>query len=141
MKQNYNLLTSSTAFPHAWNTFFQKSKTKTASLLVVLFMLFGFSDAFGQRNNCDNNPSGQLTVNSTCTFQTWDSNSNTSYWDSATGCNSGDYDDEWGWFYATSTSTTITYNSTNDAILHLFTGACSTGMTALACSDNTSTGD
>ena len=48
MKQNYNLLTSSTAFPHAWNTFFQKSKKHAGSLLVVLFMLFGFSDAFGQ---------------------------------------------------------------------------------------------
>ena len=48
MKQNYNLLTSSTAFPHAWNTFFQKSKTKTTSLLVVIFTLLGFSDAFGQ---------------------------------------------------------------------------------------------
>lgn len=50
MKQNYNLLTSSTAFPHAWNSFFQKSKTHAGSLLVVLFMLFGFSDAFGQVN-------------------------------------------------------------------------------------------
>ena len=48
MKQNYNLLTSSTAFPHAWNTFFQKSKTKTTSLLVVIFTLLGFSDAFAQ---------------------------------------------------------------------------------------------
>ena len=48
MKQNYNLLTSSTAFPHAWNSFFQKSKKHAGSLLVVLFMLFGFSDAFGQ---------------------------------------------------------------------------------------------
>ena len=48
MKQNYNLLTSSTAFPHAWNTFFQKSKTHAGSLLVVLFTLLGFSDAFAQ---------------------------------------------------------------------------------------------
>ena len=48
MKQNYNLLTSSTAFPHAWNTFFQKSKTKTTSLLVVIFTLLGFSNAFAQ---------------------------------------------------------------------------------------------
>ena len=55
MKQNYNLLTSSTAFPHAWNTFFQKSKTKTTSLLVVLFTLLGFSDVFGQSPFVDNN--------------------------------------------------------------------------------------
>lgn len=42
---------------------------------------------------------------------------------------------------ATSTSTTITYNSTNDAILHLFTGGCSGTMTALACSDSGSSGN
>ena len=55
MKQNYNLLTSSTAFPHAWNSFFQKSKKHAGSLLVVLFMLFGFSDVFGQSPFVDNN--------------------------------------------------------------------------------------
>ncbi len=48
MKQNYNLLTSSTAFPHAWNTFFQKSKKHAGSLLVVLFMLCGVFNVFGQ---------------------------------------------------------------------------------------------
>ena len=69
MKQNYNLLTSSTAFPHAWNTFFQKSKKHAGSLLVVLFMLFGFSDAFGQiaqrgtATTATSNYSNTITIN------------------------------------------------------------------------------
>ena len=65
MKQNYNLLTRSTALAHAWNTFFLKSKTKTASLLVVLFTLFGFSDAFGQVTI--NTASGSIN---SCTYPT-----------------------------------------------------------------------
>jgi hypothetical protein len=48
MKQNYNLLTRSTALPNAANTFFTKSKLKLNSFLLMLVMLFGFSDAFGQ---------------------------------------------------------------------------------------------
>lgn len=51
MKQNYNLLMRSIAFPRAWNHFSQKSKTKASSLLVLFFMLLGFSDAFGQTTN------------------------------------------------------------------------------------------
>ena len=48
MKQKYNLLTRSTASFLARNTFVQKGKTKTVSLLAVFFMLFGFSSMFGQ---------------------------------------------------------------------------------------------
>lgn len=65
MKQNYNLLTSSTAFPHAWNTFFQKSKKHAGSLLVVLFTLLGFSDAFAQiaqRGGAENATANTVTT-------------------------------------------------------------------------------
>lgn len=111
-------------------------KKSTTTWLVALFVLCGVSNVFGQRNDCDSNAGGQLTVNSTCTFQTWDSNNNTDYWNSATGCNAGDFDDAWGWFDATSTSTTITYSpDTEDAVLTLFQGACSATMTSVACAD------
>ena len=111
-------------------------KKSTTTWLVALFVLCGVSNVFGQRNDCDSNAGGQLTVNSTCTFQTWDSNNNTDYWNSASGCNAGDYDDAWGWFDATSTSTTITYSpDTEDAVLTLFQGACSATMTSVACAD------
>ncbi|EAZ95669.1 CHU large protein [Flavobacteria bacterium BAL38] len=107
-----------------------------SSWLMLLFVFIGISDVFGQRNDCDSNAGGQLTVNSTCTFQTWDSNNSTDYWTSAAGCNAADLDDAWGWFDAISTSTTITYSpDTRDAILTLFEGACATTMTAVACAD------
>jgi len=107
------------------------------NFIVFLFFIIT-TNSFSQRNDCDNNAGGELTVNSTCTPTTFDSSNNTNYWDGATGCNSGDNDDAWGWFFATSTLTTITYQpaANRDAILHLFTGACSTGMTALSCSDS-----
>lgn len=82
-----------------------------------------------------------LTVGSSCTTTTFDSNDNTDYWNSASGCSGSDNDDAWHWFTATATSTTITYNSTNDAILHVFTGACATTMTALSCANSTTSGD
>lgn len=121
----------------------KKSWQHTATtLLLLLFTVFGFTDAFGQLSDCGDGAGGQLTVATNCSSPVaFNSTNNTDYWNGATGCNASDQDDAWGWFDATSTSTTITYNSTNDAVLHLFTGACATGMTALACSDNTVTGD
>jgi len=111
-------------------------KNSTTTWLVALFMLCGISNVFGQRSDCDSNAGGQLTVNSTCTFQTWDSNNNTDYWNSAAGCNAADRDDAWGWFDATSTSTTITYSpDSEDAVLTLFQGACSATMASVACAD------
>ncbi len=106
---------------------------------ILLFLIFvGFSTKLvAQRSDCDNNAGGEITVGSSCSFTTWDSSNNTDYWDSAAGCSSGDYDDVWGWFIATGTSTTITYSPDAglDAILHLFTGACSTTMSSLTCSN------
>lgn len=82
-----------------------------------------------------------LTVGGSCSTTAFDSNNNTDYWNSASGCSASDNDDAWHWFQATATSTTITYNSANDAILHVFTGACATNMTALNCVNNTTSGD
>ncbi|NJM79585.1 MAG: immunoglobulin domain-containing protein [Flavobacterium sp.] len=107
--------------------------------IIVTLLLSSFT--FGQLSDCGNGTAGELVVNSSCTPVTFNSNNNTDYWNSASGCNAQDRDDAWGWFDATSTTTTITYNSNQDAILHLFTGTCATGMTALACSDATFSGD
>ncbi|MEO7172736.1 fibronectin type III domain-containing protein [Flavobacterium sp.] len=120
---------------------FKKNKFFINAPLLFLFLFF-ISNAYGQSNGCaTSGAAGQLTVGTSCSSISFDSTVNTDYWDSATGCNASDNDDAWGWFDATSTSTIITYNSSNDAILHLFTGSCSTSMTALACANNTTTGD
>ncbi|NHN25387.1 hypothetical protein FIA58_006840 [Flavobacterium jejuense] len=113
---------------------------KNNLLIVFTFLLFSLNSV-GQLNDCGNGAAGQLTVSATCSPVSFDSSNGTDYWNGASGCNATDNDDAWGWFDATSTSTTITYNSTRDAVLHLFTGNCSTGMTPIACSDNTWFGD
>ena len=107
-----------------------------AGIFILLFGLFGTIDIFAQRNDCDDNAGGELTVNSSCTFTAWNSNNNSDYWNSATGCNATDQDDAWGWFDAIANSTTITYSpDTRNAVLTLFEGACATTMTAVACAD------
>ena len=111
----------------------------TVFVLIVFFL--GFYKSFGQSSDCAiNGTAGQLIVGTTCSPVTFNSTNNTNYWNSATGCNSGDNDDAWGWFDATSTNTTIQYTSTNDAILHLFTGTCATNMTHIACANANTTG-
>jgi hypothetical protein len=81
-----------------------------------------------------------ITVGSSCTYQAFNSTNNSDYWNSANSCGAADLDDAWWWFTATSTTTTISYYSANDAVLHVFTGACATNMTHLACSDNYGSG-
>lgn len=119
---------------------FKKHKS-SPFIFTLFFTLFWGLDGIGQTDDCNNNSGGQLTVGTSCNVQTWNSNNNTDYWNSATGCGANDSDDAWGWFIATSSSTTITYNSTEDAVLHLFTGGCAKDMSALACSDSTWTGN
>jgi hypothetical protein len=106
--------------------------------ILLLFILIGFSTKIvAQRSNCDNNAGGEITVGSSCSFTTWDSDNSSDYWDGAAGCGAGDRDDVWGWFIATGTSTTITYSPDAgfNAILTLFTGACDVAMTSLTCSN------
>ncbi|WP_130736399.1 GEVED domain-containing protein [Flavobacterium sp. J27] len=111
------------------------------NFFIVLCVLLFSTVTFGQLNNCGDGASGEIIVGTTCSPVSFDSDNNTDYWNGASGCNAEDRDDAWGWFDATTNSTTITYNSNQDAILHLFTGSCSTGMTEIACSDNTWFGD
>jgi hypothetical protein len=111
------------------------------NVFVLIVFFLGFNKSFGQSSDCAiTGAVGQLTVGASCVPVTFNSTNNTSYWNSATGCNSGDNDDAWGWFDATSTNTTIQYTSTNDAILHLFTGTCATNMTHIACANANTTG-
>ncbi len=112
---------------------------KTGFVLILFFL--GFYKSFGQSNDCAvTGAAGQLSVGASCVPVTFNSTNNSDYWNSANGCNSGDFDDAWGWFDATATNTTIQYTSTNDAILHLFTGSCATNMTYLACANANTTG-
>lgn len=111
------------------------------TVFVIIVFFLGFYKSFGQSNDCAvTGAAGQLTVGTTCSPVTFNSTNNSDYWNSANSCNSGDFDDAWGWFDATATNTTIQYTSTNDAILHLFTGSCATNMNYLACANANTTG-
>ena len=112
-------------------------------LYLTLIIIFCFN-SFAQTSDCNNNAGGQITVGTSCNPVTFNSNNNTDYWNGATGCNASDVDDVWGWFIATTNSTTITYNTSDnnrDPVLTLFTGGCNPNMTSIACADNGLDGD
>ena len=114
---------------------------KIAFIVILLFSTLSNAQA----NNCNNTVANELTVGAVCNFISWNSSNNSDFWDGAGTngtCGEADLDDAWGWFDATSTSTTITYNpDSRDAILTLFEGNCDTNGTAVGCSDAGLAGD
>lgn len=105
---------------------------------IIAFIAIGCTTLMNAQSSsdaCGFNVANQYTVNSTCSFQTF--NKPNSYVNNANpgGCSSSANDDAFGWFTATSTLTSITYDPLNnhDAILHVFGGAC--GSAYLACSN------
>ncbi len=58
-------------------------------------------------------------------------------------CNSSNNDDAYGWFQATGTITTVTYDPPNagDPVLHVLTGPCGGPYTEIACADDGIAGD
>jgi len=117
------------------------------SILFFFFILissYSFSQA--PTNGCDLGATAIPVVAdlASCTGITWTSNNNTKYWSSAPtnqDCGEANRDDAWGWFQATSTSTTIVYTpGTRDAVLTLFTGVCSPTMDDIACADDNGAG-
>lgn len=119
----------------------QSLNTIIVNFLPAILMFFLWNDSFAQFTSNCGYAGTPITVQSSCVPVTFDSNNNTDYWNSAAGCGAADLDDAWWWFIATSNSTTITYNSVNDAILTLFTGACNTGMASLTCVNATVSGN
>jgi hypothetical protein len=114
---------------------------KITSILLLFSVISLNFKTLAQTNNCAYSGTS-ITVGTDCSSPSnFNSTNNSDYWDGFSGCSSSDNDDAWWWFTATGTSTTITYNSTSDAVMHLFTGACATNMSALACVDNNSSGE
>ncbi|CAM3688248.1 GEVED domain-containing protein [Flavobacterium gelidilacus] len=105
----------------------------------LLFLLLISSVSFSQADACSiTTTTGQLTVGTSCNYTSFNTNGlSTNYWTSPSGCGADNVDDAWGWFTATSTTTVIKYNPTGNrnAVLHLFSGSCSSNMTALNCSN------
>lgn len=107
-----------------------------------LALLSAFASAIGAHaqsssDGCGFAVANQYTVNSSCTFQTF--NKPTAYVNNTNpgGCNSSANDDAFGWFTATSTLTAITYDPLNnhDPVLHVLSGTCGS-PTVIGCADN-----
>lgn len=137
MRKNYVFQTCSFLIKKSEKNYL-KSNILIKKVLLIFILLCGYQNIYSQSNDCDDNLSGQLIVGSSCSASVFNSTNDSDYWNSASGCNASDVDDAWGWFIATSTSTTITYTPTalEDPVLTLFSGSCSTAMTSLSCADS-----
>jgi hypothetical protein len=124
--------------------------TLTTFLISQLFLFVTSGILLAQpSDNCNNLTGSGIPVGNECNPVDFNITNDTDYWNSANGCNSGDVDDSWWWFQATSTQTIITYYPTGgdqtggiyDPIIHVFTAICATGMTHVACADNEGDGE
>lgn len=94
-------------------------------------------------NNCGYNAGNQYPVGTSCSLTAFDKPDSFTNFMTPAGstCSSGNYDDAWGWFTATGTTTNITYDPDNNhrAIVHVFSGACGS-LSQVACVDAGSNG-
>lgn len=78
----------------------------------------------------------QIPVSANCTPQPFVKPDAYTATYTATGCGAGNFDDAFGWFTATSTSTLINYDPDNNQrpILHVYSGTCGS-LTQVGCID------
>lgn len=108
------------------------------AVLGLAFVLFSTA-AWGQASsdNCSYAAANQYPVGTSCTLVAFNKpNAYVPNYNPGT-CNSGNFDDAFGWFQATATSTTITYDpaGADDAILHILTGPCGGPYAQIGCVD------
>lgn len=123
-------------FQHISATSLQAVFARSARQLPLILAIACSIPALAQTNQCNNNAGGQIPVNNSCITTFFDIDHNNDYWDAAAGCGATDVDATWGWFTATTTSTTITYDPFTagfDPIITIFSGACNPNMAALTC--------
>jgi hypothetical protein len=117
----------------------QLRRSGWSNLTLGLFLLLA-TDLSGQAPSdlCVNSgAANQFPVGASCTPITF--NKPAAYVANLTPagntCNSGTFDDAFGWFQATSTATTVRYApATQDGILHVFSGTCAAPV-EVACAD------
>lgn len=108
----------------------------TWAIAIVGLLAAGPVSAQTATNTCGYNAGNEYTVNTTCTFQTFNKPAAFTSAMNPGGCNSSAADDAFGWFTATSTTTILTYDPNNNhrPIMHVFTGACG-ALTQVGCVD------
>ncbi|HRF81429.1 MAG TPA: hypothetical protein PL070_15235, partial [Flavobacteriales bacterium] len=114
---------------------------KTTRFLIPVLLAWAMFSSIGvgaqtATNTCGYNAGNQYPVNSACTFSAFSKPNSFTAAMNPGGCNSGNYDDAFGWFTAISNTTFITYDPNDDhrPIMHVFTGACG-ALTQVGCND------
>ena len=101
----------------------------------MLILLTGVAISQTPSDDCSTAVAQQLPVGSSCTMQTWNISTAVGL-PALTPCAGfiGTGADGWGWFTATAATTTISYYSTIDAQIYIYSGSC--GALVLAdCAD------
>ncbi|WKZ67885.1 MAG: hypothetical protein QY325_08140 [Flavobacteriales bacterium] len=84
---------------------------------------------------CGYNAGNEYPVGTSCAYNDFDKPGSFTATYTASGCTGGSYDDAWGWFTAIYSTTNITYDPDDNhrAIVHVYTGTCTAGLTQVAC--------
>lgn len=108
----------------------------STTLLLLTVSSLNMTMAQTASDGCSYGGGSEYTSSTSCTYQDFDKPGGFGNDLNPSGCSGSNNDDAFGWFTATSTSTTITYDPDNshDAIMHLFTGACGS-LTNLVCAN------
>ncbi len=87
-----------------------------------------------QSDACSYAAGSRYTVNNACVYQNFDKPTSFVPNLAPTTCGGGNFDDAFGWFTATATTTSISYDPDDfhNPIMHIYSGACAT-LTYLTC--------
>lgn len=114
----------------------ERTTVKSAAAVLLALTLWSPTKAQTASDACGYGPGNQYPVNTICTLTSFQKPGSFVANLNPAGCSAGNYDDAFGWFTATSTSTTITYDPDGNqrAIMHVFTGPCAS-LTPVGCVD------
>ncbi len=103
--------------------------------LLILSGIIGLDASAQSTNTCAT--ANLFTVGTSCSYSDFDVAGSYSATYNPGTCGSGNNDDAWGRFVATSTTTAVTFNPDDNhrAILHVFTGTCTSSLTVVGCVD------
>lgn len=116
---------------------------RSLAVLSLPFVLFPLT-ALGQASsdNCSYLAANQYPVGTSCTFVAFNKPATYVANYNPGTCNSGNFDDAFGWFAGNGGNVTITFDPTgaDDPVLHILTGACGGPYTQVGCVDATAGG-
>ncbi len=123
------------------NTMSHAMKALLRATCALLLVLIGAGEKASAQSSNTCAGANLFTVGTSCSYSDFDvAGTYTATYNPGT-CSAGSFDDGWGRFVATNTTTTVTFDPDNNhrPILHVFSGSCGS-LTEVACVDAGSTG-